>query len=62
MRKKIRIGDRIKFKAATRSSYRVAVRKVNGFTPDGRPTVGYHGWSNFVVEPHEIIDRLDREG
>lgn len=62
MRKQIRIGDRIKFKAAARSHYRVAIRKVNGFTADGRPTVAYHGWSNFIVERREIIDRLDREG
>lgn len=52
-RKRIKIGDRITFKAATRDSYRKATRVVNGFH-FGQPTVRYAGWSNFVVRPAEI--------
>lgn len=54
--KKIEIGDYIVFKAATRSGYTKARRKVNGFWGmTDMPTVGYHGWSNFAVRRDEII-------
>jgi hypothetical protein len=57
MRVEIEIGDYIVFKSATRSGYRKARRKVNGFWGDtGMPTVGYEGWSNFAVRQHEIIE------
>ena len=54
-KRKMRVGDRLTFKAATRSHYRKATRPIRGFTPQGRPMVAYHGWSDFVVQPHEII-------
>lgn len=50
-----RVGDRLTFKAATRSHYRKATRLINGFDTLGRPLVNYHGWSDFVVQLHEII-------
>ncbi len=58
MRKQIRVGDRIKFKAATRDSYRIAIRLVRGFDNEGRPLVGYAGWRDFIVHRHEIIEVL----
>lgn len=51
---KIKIGDFIMFKAATREHCRTATRKVTGFYL-GEPTVGYHGCRNFVVHVREII-------
>ncbi len=51
-----RVGDRITFKSATRSHYRRATRLVRRVNPDGSCEVGYHGWANFVVYPHEILD------
>ena len=53
-RRKIKIGDQIRFKAATRGSFRTVVRKVKDFDHLGRPLVGYEGWSNFIVKPGEI--------
>lgn len=55
MRRKMRVGDLLTFKAATRCSYRKATRKITGFMPDGRPEVTYAGWSGFIVQPREII-------
>lgn len=55
-RKRIKVGDRIKFKAATRYSHETATRKVKGFDSYGRPLVGYAGWSEFVVHPREVLD------
>jgi len=52
----INVGDRITFKAATRSSHRKATRMVTGFTINGRPEVRYEGWADFVVSPWEIIE------
>lgn len=52
--KKIKIGDSITFKAATRSHYKTATRKIVGIDREGRPQVRYHGWSDFVVAWHEI--------
>lgn len=49
-----KIGDRITFRAATRWSDRKATRVVNGFF-NGRPTVRFGGWADFVVRPEEII-------
>ena len=40
MRRRIKVGDRIKFKAATRDSYRIAIRVVRSFDNQGRPLVG----------------------
>lgn len=49
----IKVGDYITFKAATRSHFRKATRKVVGLGETG-PRVGYHGWPNFVVRWSEI--------
>lgn len=57
MTNKIKIGDRITFKAATRFSYSKATRVVNGFC-NGMPTVRYAGWPNFIVRPNEILEVL----
>jgi hypothetical protein len=54
-RKKMRVGDSLTFKAATRCSYRKATRRITGFDNWGRPLVHYAGWSDFIVQPHEII-------
>lgn len=59
---KIKRGDRIKFKAATRSDFKSVWRVVNGFWLDGRPTVRYHGYSNFVVSASEIQEVAKAEG
>jgi hypothetical protein len=56
-----KVGDRIKFKAATRSDCKVAVRKVVGLSSLGWPEVRYHGWDNFLVRPSEVIARVSRE-
>lgn len=57
----INIGDRIKFKSATRDGNRAAWRKVTGFWNygplyKGEPTVTYKGWSDFLVHPFEILE------
>lgn len=52
---KMRVGDLLTFKAATRCSYRKATRKIVDFCHDGRPMVHYAGWSDFIVQPREII-------
>ncbi len=53
----IEIGDRIKFKSATRNSNNAVWRRVLGFWGDtSMPTVRYEGWSDFVVKLSEIIE------
>jgi hypothetical protein len=52
--RKIAIGDSITFKAATRSHYKMATRKVVGVDCLGNCLVRYHGWDNFVVLWPEI--------
>ena len=63
----IKMGDRIKFRAATRWSCAAVWRKVNGFRKDpvfnwrdgvtsNWPTVRYGGHSDFVVRSDEIIE------
>lgn len=54
-RKKMHVGDLLTFKAATRDSYRKATRKITGFDNYGRPLVRYAGWSDFIVQPCEIV-------
>lgn len=54
-KRKMRVGDLLTFKAATRCSYRKATRVITGFDSLGRPEVRYAGWSNFIVQPREII-------
>ena len=52
----IRIGDRIKFRSPTLSGPTGAVwRKVNGFS-NGKPTVRFNTWPDFVVRKSEIIE------
>ena len=56
---KVKIGDKIKFKAATRWNCGAVWRKVNGFRQIGpyfRPTVRYGGWPNFTVRSEEILE------
>ncbi len=54
---KIEVGDRIKFKAATRWNCGAVWRKVNGFWMDTpQPTVRYGGWSNFAVRLGEVLE------
>jgi hypothetical protein len=52
--RKIAIGDSITFKAATRSHYKLATRKVVDIDVEGRPLVRYHGWNDFVVQWPEV--------
>lgn len=54
--RKLNVGDRITFKAATRCSYRKATRVVTGFWITGEPEVSYAGWRGFVVHWHEILE------
>jgi hypothetical protein len=60
-RKKFAVGDQIKFKAATRGSFRAAVRVVQEIDELGRPLVRYEGWSSFVVRHDEILAVLPRQ-
>lgn len=53
-RRKLNIGDRITFKAATRAGNPKLRRVVNGFWIDGSPMVRAHGCADFVVHWHEI--------
>ena len=58
---KIKVGDRIKFKAATRNSYNAVWRQVNGFWGNtSMPTVRFEGWSNFAVKISEVIEIENR--
>ncbi|MEQ8832240.1 MAG: hypothetical protein RLW87_20700 [Alphaproteobacteria bacterium] len=52
--KRIKVGDRITFKAVTRWNCNPVTRKVNGFDDWGRPTVAYGGWREFVVRKIEV--------
>lgn len=52
--RKINVGDRITFRAATRSDFKVAKRKVVSFDSFGCPQVRYHGWKDFIVRWDEI--------
>jgi len=57
--KSIKVGDRITFKACTRSHFREATRivqEINWCDRPGYTCVKYHGWSNFVVKPREILE------
>jgi len=55
--KSLDIGDRIKFRAATRWGDRKVWRKVNGFHgSEDKPTVRFGGWPEFVVRHHEIVE------
>jgi hypothetical protein len=54
---KVKIGDIIKCKAATRHHYKVAIRRVTNVLSNGDVWVTkYHGWKDFIVHPHEILE------
>lgn len=48
------VGDRITFRSPTRNGSPKLTRIVNGFWPNGMPTVRANGCPNFVVDAHEI--------
>lgn len=54
----MKIGDKITFRAPTRGNgNRKATRVINGFWfSTGDPTVCYHGYNDFVVRSHEILE------
>jgi hypothetical protein len=54
-RPKMKPGDLLTFKSATRSHYKQATRVIVSVDYLGRPCVRYHGWDNFVVHFDEII-------
>ena len=51
----IHIGDRVKFKAATRNGCKAVWRLCNGHNHAGLITVRFFGWDRFVVRNYEII-------
>jgi len=55
--RKLKVGDVIEFKSPTRSHYKKARRKITGITDVNVTVTQYHGWKNFVVFPHEIIQK-----
>lgn len=59
--KDIQEGDRITFRSPTRNGNRKLTRVVNGFWPNGLPTVRAHGWDRFVVAAHEIQEVIPKE-
>lgn len=63
-RQKLKVGDRITFRAVTRDSDRTVTRKVTGFWITGEPEVRYAGYSNFIVHWREIsaVERSEAEG
>lgn len=59
MTQRLKIGDRIRFRAVTSWSDKPAVRIVRGFDRNNRPLVRFGGWSEFIVERREILDIID---
>lgn len=53
-RRKINIGDKVTFKAATLYSYETVTRKVKEVYASGNVAVRYAGYSDFIVYPQEI--------
>lgn len=49
----VEVGDKIKFKACTRSDYRAVWRIVKGLKP---LRVRYHGWGEFQVRDDEVLE------
>lgn len=61
---KVKVGDRITFKAATRSHFREATRIVTGLVgcyAGAGICVRYHGWGDFHVRDREIISHQPKE-
>lgn len=54
----LKVGDRIEFKACTRSHYKKAIRIITDIY-DGTICVRYHGYGDFVLRSHEIIRKVD---
>jgi hypothetical protein len=52
---KAEIGDYLTFKAATRSHYKIAVRRVREIDHLSRPCVAYHGYRDFAVRWEEVL-------
>lgn len=52
---KMKIGDRVKFRAVRRWSTKTAIRVIVGFDMFGRPEVRFDGWPRFVVRHEEIL-------
>jgi hypothetical protein len=50
----ISISDTIRFRVAVREGMRTVTRKVTGFY-NGKPTVAYRGYRDFVVAWREIL-------
>ena len=50
----IKIGDRITFRAVTRFTGAEVTRKVRGFCYNGKPTVKYEGYDDFIGDWCEI--------
>ena len=57
--RKLKVGDRIEFKACTRSHYRKAVRVITEVGKRGRICVRYHGYGDFALYDSEIIRKVD---
>ena len=50
----MKVGDQVKFKAATRWGCKTVTRKIIAIDEIGRPLVRYGGYSDFVVRLNEI--------
>ena len=63
----IKIGDLITFRSPTRSGTTKAKRKVTAFWTDhsrgskGVHVTKFHGWNDFVVFEHEILEHEKTE-
>ncbi len=53
----LKVGDRIEFKACTRSDYKKAVRVITSID-GGRVCVRYHGYGHFALFSCEIIRKV----
>ncbi len=55
--RKLKVGDRIEFKACTRSHYRKAIRIITEID-EIAVRVRYHGYGDFALYPSEIIRKV----
>lgn len=55
----MKVGDRIKFRSPTRYSNVTAIRVIREILPNGYVTVGFQGWKDFYVRPHEILEVIE---
>lgn len=56
---KLKVGDRIEFKASTRSDYKKAIRVITEIDTRGRICIRYHGYNDFMLYPSEVIRKVD---